>query len=68
MVGLPWRQTFYCDYCHEPGTTVGGALWRTEARPHASLYYLHSSCLAPYKARHGLRSVEGRLPLAARVA
>lgn len=56
------RQTFYCDHCHEPGTTAGGGLWKTAPHERAPLYYLHSSCLLPYKARHGLRSVEGRLP------
>ena len=57
------RQTFYCDHCHEQGTTAGGGLWKTAPHEHAALYYLHSPCLIPYKARHGLRSVEGRLPL-----
>jgi len=57
------RETFYCDHCHEQGTTAGGGLWKTASDAHATLYYLHSACLLPYKARHGLRSVEGRLPL-----
>ena len=57
------RQTFYCDHCHEPGTTAGGGLWKTAPHERAILYYLHSPCLLPYKARHGLRSVEGRLSL-----
>jgi len=55
-----------CDHCQTAGTTVCGALWRVSpATSHAActdLYYLHTHCLAPYKAAHGLRSVEGRLP------
>ena len=61
--GQGLRETFYCDYCHEQGTTAGGGLWKTTSHAHATLYYLHSACLLPYKARHGLRSVEGRLPI-----
>jgi len=56
-----------CAHCHQPGTTVCGALWRVSpATSHTActdLYYLHSRCLAPYKAVSGLRSVEGRLPV-----
>ncbi len=43
------RQTFYCDHCHEPGTTVNGGLWKTAPHERAPLYYLHSSCLLPTK-------------------
>jgi hypothetical protein len=59
------RETFRCDHCREPGTTAQGGLWKTSLEPHASLYYLHSGCVAPYKAARGLRSVEGRIPAAA---
>ncbi len=48
-----------CDCCHQAGTTAVGALWRTGEGD--ALYYLHSRCLASYKALHGLRSVEGRV-------
>lgn len=59
------RETFRCDHCRESGTTTHGSLWKTALDPHATLYYLHSGCLAPYKAAHSLRSVEGRIPTAA---
>jgi len=52
-----------CEYCSETGTTIDGALWRTTLDTPYALFYLHSACLAPYKAAHSLRSVEGRLPL-----
>ncbi len=56
---------FCCAHCHQPGTTVCGALWRVSLKPgRGDLYYLHGCCLDPYKATYGLRSVEGRLPLA----
>jgi len=52
-----------CAHCHHIGTTATGALWRVSPSPDCrDLYYLHSGCLAPYKAAHGLRSVEGRIP------
>lgn len=56
------RETFRCDHCREAGTTALGGLWKTSLDPHASLYYLHSGCVGPYKAARGLRSVEGRIP------
>jgi len=59
------RPIHCCDHCATPGSTADGALWKTISDPYASLYYLHSRCLLPYKAEHSLRSVEGRLPLAA---
>jgi len=61
-----WRRFRYqCSHCHEHGTTVCGALWRVSLEPDCQdLYYLHCGCLAPYKIAHGLRSVEGRRPLA----
>jgi len=56
---------FCCAHCHEAGTTVCGALWRVSLKPGCGdLYYLHGHCLDPYKVARGLRSVEGRLPLA----
>jgi len=62
----PITRSFVCAHCHQPGTTVCGALWRVSpATSHAAcdaLYFLHSRCLAPYKTAHGLRSVEGRVP------
>ncbi len=60
-----WRRVRYtCDYCREHGTTASGALWRTgQGDDCTDLYYLHSHCLPSYKRAHGLRSVEGRLPL-----
>jgi len=55
---------FCCAHCHQPGTTVCGALWRVSLKPgRGDLYYLHGHCLDPYKVARGLRSVEGRLPL-----
>ncbi len=57
-----WRRFRYqCDHCQRWDTTASGALWRT--RQGDELYYLHARCLSAYKRRHGLRSVEGRLPL-----
>ncbi len=60
-----WRRFRYqCDHCQETGTTACGALWRTSlADDCTDLYYLHSRCLSVYRRVHGLRSVEGRLPL-----
>ena len=56
---------FCCAHCHQPGTTVCGALWRVSLKPgRGDLYYLHGHCLDPYKVARGLRSVEGRLPRA----
>ncbi len=56
--------SFDCAHCHTAGTTSRGALWRVAPPPEpGALYYLHTRCLDPYKAAHGLRSVEGRLPL-----
>ncbi len=66
MYTLLPRPTYCCDHCTTPGATSEGALWKTSSDPHASLYYLHSRCLQPYKLKHGLRSVEGRRPLAVR--
>jgi len=52
-----------CAHCDQIGTTVAGALWRVSLRADDDdLYFLHTSCLAPYKVAHGLRSVEGRIP------
>jgi len=61
-----WRRFHHrCDHCQETGTTASGALWRVSlADDCTELYYLHSHCLSAYKRAHGLRSVEGRLPLA----
>jgi len=54
-----------CAHCTLPGTTASGALWRVSLAPdRTELYFLHTACLAPYKAAQGFRSVEGRLPLA----
>ncbi len=51
-----------CAHCDQFGTTVAGALWRASLAPDCDdLYFLHTSCLAPYKVAHGLRSVEGRI-------
>lgn len=61
--GLAGPVVHKCAYCHQLDTTAAGALWRVSPiAACASLYYLHSQCLAPYKAAHGLRSVEGRIP------
>jgi cytochrome c553 len=52
-----------CAHCHQLDTTEHGALWRVSPLAACStLYYLHGQCLAPYKAAHNLRSVEGRIP------
>lgn len=50
-----------CQHCSQVGTTAHGGLWRTGQG--ASLYYLHSDCLLPYKRAHRLQSVEGRVPV-----
>jgi len=63
-----WRRVHHqCDHCHERGATVCGGLWRVSlADDCTELYYLHSHyCLSAYKQRHGLKSVEGRVALAA---
>jgi len=52
-----------CAHCHQTGTTLSGGLWRVSPSSD-DLYFLHTACLAPYKAAQGFRSVEGRLPLA----
>jgi len=52
-----------CAHCQQPGTTASGALWRASAHAQCNdLYYLHSECMLPYKAAHGLLAVEGRIP------
>jgi len=54
-----------CVHCSHLGTTATGALWRVSRLVgRDDLYYLHATCLAPYKVAHGLRSVEGRIPRA----
>jgi len=54
-----------CAHCQQLGTTATGALWRISRLVGCDdLYYLHAACLAPYKAAHNLRSVEGRIPRA----
>jgi len=65
MYALLPRPTYCCDHCNKPGTTIDGTLWKANSDLYAPLYYLHSRCLLPCKVEHGLRSVEGRLPLAA---
>jgi len=62
-----WRRLHHrCDHCLKAGTTVCGALWRVSLQAECqALYYLHSACLPAYKRAHGLRSVEGRVPLVA---
>ncbi len=57
-------RSFTCGHCQTEGTTWRGALWRVAPSPApGALYYLHTRCLDPYKVAHGLRSVEGRVPL-----
>jgi len=59
-------RSFTCGHCQTAGTTACGALWRAAPPPEpGALYYLHTRCLDPYKVAHGLRSVEGRVPLTA---
>ena len=54
-----------CVHCNTPGTTRCGALWRVSLADECQdLYYLHTGCLRDFKAAQGLRSVEGRQPLA----
>jgi len=64
IISLAAHPRHTCAHCQETGTTFSGALWRASLAPDCTgLYFLHSACLAPYKAAHGLRSVEGWLPL-----
>ena len=61
--GLAGPVVHKCAYCHQLDTTAAGALWRVSPLAAcATLYFLHSQCLAPYKAAYDLRSVEGRIP------
>jgi cytochrome c553 len=61
-VGLAAPVVHACAHCHQLDTTAHGALWRVSPLAACStIYYLHTACLAPYKAAHRLRSVEGRL-------
>ncbi len=61
--GLAGPVVHKCAYCHQLDTTEHGALWRVSPQAAcSSLYFLHSTCLAPYKASHSLKSVEGRIP------
>jgi len=63
VADMPIIQT--CVHCSQLGTTATGALWRVSRLVgRDDLYYLHGACLAPYKAAHTLRSVEGRIPCA----
>lgn len=58
-------QPHICAHCHAVGTTACGALWRVAPAPEpGALYYLHTRCLDPYRLAQGLRSAEGRVPLA----
>ncbi len=60
-----WRRVRYqCAQCGQWGTTASGALWRVSlADSCTNLYYLHTGHRNAYKQRHGLQSVEGRVPL-----
>jgi len=61
IADMPLIET--CVHCQQLGTTATGALWRVSRLVgRDDLYYLHGACLAPYKAAHTLRSVEGRIP------
>ncbi len=61
--GLAGPMVHRCAHCGQLDTTAHGALWRVSPLAAcSSLYYLHTACLAPYKATHRLRSLEGRLP------
>jgi len=62
-------RSYTCAHCQMGGTTVAGALWRVSSCAACDqLFYLHTACLQPYKIAHGLRSVEGRVPLTHRAA
>ena len=63
VADMPLIET--CVHCSHLGTTATGALWRVSRLVgRDDLYFLHVGCLALYKAAHGLRSVEGRIPCA----
>jgi len=51
-----------CAHCHGTGTTLSGGLWRVSPSSD-EFYFLHTNCRDAYKTAHGLRSVEGQLPL-----
>ncbi len=56
--------SYPCAHCGTFSTTASGALWRVSlADDCTDLYYLCCGCVKPYKRAHGLRSVEGRVPL-----